>query len=295
VRGHPRVLLAGAIAYLALVFGIMLWRGIEIEPQWVLLALLLVAVVLGRGRQFVMDWAPYLVLFLSYEVMRGVAYQTGFQAHDVSGLERDVFAGQIPTIWLQQHFYNPNAIGLQDWFLMFVYFFHFPLPILVGFVFWLRDRGHYWRYVTALLLTSYLAFIVYLFWPSAPPWMTLHNHGVIKIIDATVARWGVGYYVSPVYNHLNPNPVAAFPSLHAAYPALGAIFAWRRYPALTAALVAWTAVVWYAITYLGEHYVVDALAGLLLALLATAIVSWASPRVAAWWSELRLKPPARAA
>jgi membrane-associated phospholipid phosphatase len=285
------MLLIGTIAYLTLIFGVMLWRGVEIEPQWVLLSLLLVAVVLGRARQFIQDWVPYLILFLAYEEMRGFAGSTGLAAHDLSGMERAVFAGQIPTIWLQQRFYDPNVIGLQDWSLMFVYFLHFPLPILVGFVFWLGDRGHYWRYVSALLLTSFLAFVVYLFWPSAPPWYQFEHHGVVKIIDETVAKWGAGYYVSPIYHSLNPNKFAAFPSLHAAYPALGAIFAWRRYPWLTAGLVVWTAVVWYGIVYLGEHYVVDALAGLVLALAVTAAVAWLAPRLGTWWSARSATPP----
>ena len=64
--------------YLGLIFGVMLWRGISIEPQWVVLALLLVAVALGRGRAFLTDWLPFLVLFFAYEIMRGFAAKTGF-------------------------------------------------------------------------------------------------------------------------------------------------------------------------------------------------------------------------
>jgi membrane-associated phospholipid phosphatase len=131
------------------------------------------------------------------------------------------------------------------------------------------------------MLMSYLSFVIYLFWPSTPPWIEL-PHDVVKVIDETVRKWGVGYKVSPLFTHLNPNRYAAFPSLHAAYPALGAIFAWRRYPWLAAVLVGWTGLVWYAIVYLGEHYVVDALAGLVLVLLVVAAVNWAAPRLAGW-------------
>jgi membrane-associated phospholipid phosphatase len=61
--------------------------------------------------------------------------------------------------------------------------------------------------------------------------------------------------------------------LHAAFPALSVIYAWRRYRALAIGLVAYTACVWVAIVYLGEHYFVDALAGLAYALAAAAIVT----------------------
>jgi membrane-associated phospholipid phosphatase len=78
--------------------------------------------------------------------------------------------------------------------------------------------------------------------------------------------------VSPVYGNLNPNQVAAFPSLHAAYPVLAAVYAWRRYRAVAVFLAAWAAAVWFSIVYLGEHYVVDALMGLVYVAVATVIV-----------------------
>ena len=267
----------GVAIYLLLIFGVMLWRGISIEPQWVVLALLLVALALGRGRAFLTDWIPFLVLFFGYEVMRGFAAKTGFAAHDVSGLERALFGGRLPSAVLQAGFYVPSRISLQDWLGMVLYFLHFPLPIVVGFIFWLNDRGHYWRFVASLLLMAFASFVTYLFWPSMPPWIA-NAHEVHKVIDETISKWGVAYYVSPAYSNLNPNRFAAFPSLHAAFPALAAIYAWRRYRALAAGLIVYTLCVWVAIVYLGEHYFVDALAGLGYAIAASAGVEILSRR-----------------
>ena len=261
----------------------MLIRGIEIEPQWVVLALLLVAVALGRGRQFVQDWAPFVVLFLAYEAMRGFAGKTGLAPHDLEPWERASFGGVFPTVELQHDFYRPGVIGVQDWLAMGFYFLHFALPITVGFLFWVNSRDHYWRYIAALLLMCALAFVTYLFWPSAPPWY--QDHSVHKVIDETLRKWGVSYFISPVYKNLNPNYFAAFPSLHAAFPALGVMFAWTRYRLAAVVLVFWTAAVWTSIVYLGEHYFIDALAGLAYAIVAA---------VAVWLLARRLSPtPAR--
>jgi membrane-associated phospholipid phosphatase len=115
-----------------------------------------------------------------------------------------------------------------------------------------------------------LAFITYLFWPSAPPWYQLHD--VVKINDQTVkALWGYTL-VTPIYHSFNPNPFAAFPSLHAAFPMLAAVYAWQRYRLLSVALVLWSAAVILSIVYLGEHYVVDALVSVLYVAAATIIV-----------------------
>src|SRR5206468_2430389 len=104
-RARHRLLLIGTLIYLALIFGVMLWRGIEIEPQWVALALLVVAAALGRGKQFIFDFVPFLLLFFAYEVMRGFASKKGFAPHDLSGMERFLFFGNLPTLVLQHAFY----------------------------------------------------------------------------------------------------------------------------------------------------------------------------------------------
>ncbi len=276
---RPRVILAGSFLYLALIFGVMLWRGISIEPEWVVLALLVIAIALGRGRTFIADWGPFLILFFAYEAMRGFAAKTGFPPHDLSGLERALFGGTLPTVTLQHAFYRPETVSPQDVVAVFFYFMHFPLPILVGFVFWVRSREHYRRFVAALLLMALLSFITYLFWPSAPPWYQF-KEGVVpdgvavhKILNETVDKfWGAHYIVSPLYTHLNPNQFAAFPSLHAAFPALAAVYAWSRFRALAIGLIFWTAAVLLSIVYLGEHYVVDAIDGFVYVAVAASIV-----------------------
>ena len=276
---RPGALLIGSLVYLAVVFGVMLWRGISIEPEWVVLALLVIAIPLGRGLTFLVDWGPFLLLFLAYEEMRGFAAKTGFAPNDLSGLERALFGGNIPTLVLQHAFYRPGVVSPQDVVALFFYFMHFPLPIVVGFVFWLRSRDHYHRFIASLLLMAFLAFLTYLFFPSAPPWYQFQEGQVAasdvvhKILNETVDKfWGGGYIVSPLYTHLNPNQFAAFPSLHAAFPALAAVYAWHRYRALSIGLMFWTAGVLFSIVYLGEHYVVDALDGFVYVAVATALV-----------------------
>jgi hypothetical protein len=272
---RPRLLLIGSVLYLAVIFGVMLWQGVSIEPEWVLIVLLVIAVALGRGRRFIADWTPFLLLFFAYEAMRGFAAKTNFAPHDLSGIERAVFAGTIPTLTLQHAFYHPGVIGIQDLIGMFFYFMHFVLPIVVGFIFWVNSREHYWRFISALLVMCFLSFLTYLFWPSAPPWYQLHD--VVKINDETVHRlWG--YTLVFVYHGFNPNQFAAFPSLHAAFPALATVYAWRRYRALGVGLALWTVAVGVSIVYLGEHYVIDALASLIYVAAATIIVETVSRR-----------------
>ena len=167
---------------------------------------------------------------------------------------------------------------------MFFYFMHFPLPIVVGFVFWLRSREHYRRFIAALLLmcVSLLHHLSVL--AVAPPW---YQFGRSR------ARWpggaqdpqrdggqvlGRNYVVTPIYTHLNPNQFAAFPSLHAAFPArprstLGGDIALSRSGWSSGRLA-----VVVSIVYLGEHYVVDALDRSVYVAVAAIIVEALSRR-----------------
>jgi membrane-associated phospholipid phosphatase len=77
-----------------------------------------------------------------------------------------------------------------------------------------------------------------------------------------------------------PNWFAAVPSLHGAYPVLLFLLAWRERARMRwlVAIGAWGAAMWYATVALNQHYVVDLLAG---AVVAAAAV-WISDRLEGW-------------
>jgi len=89
--------------------------------------------------------------------------------------------------------------------------------------------------------------------------------------------WGYTL-VTPLYHSFNPNSFAAFPSLHAAFPMLAAVYAWQRYRLLSVGLVLWSVAVILSIVYLGEHYVVDALASVFYVAAAAIMVETVSRR-----------------
>jgi hypothetical protein len=268
---HPRLFAVTVVAYLIIISGLMILHGDSIEPEWLALALMLAAVALGAGKRFLKDWTPFVVLVLAYEAMRGLAAHSNFQPHDVGGLELWLWGGHLPTVTLQRLFYNPNTVGIQDKIATTVYFAHFLLPVGFGFMLWLSSREAYFRFTSSLLMLAFLAFLTYLLWPSSPPWFA-HPAEVHKIMTEAMSKGGLARAASPIYSLFNPNRFAAFPSLHSAFPSLVAIHAWRRRRWLGVTLAAWTLVVWVCVVYLGEHYTVDALAGLAYAISATIVV-----------------------
>jgi membrane-associated phospholipid phosphatase len=263
------------IGYLAAIIALMLSRNVSITPDRLFVFLLFAAVVVGRLKSFLRDWLPFVALLLAYEMLRGFA-DNPFGVHVASLVtwERTVFAGHLPTEILQRHFYQAGQIHWHDIGATIIYFLHFPLPLVSAFFLWLKDKSQYYRFIVALLALSFAGFITFLLFPAAPPWYAADQGlvSVTKITDLAVDhlewRWNISYY----YSHLNPNQVAAIPSLHAAYPAL-VLLALRRYNRkLLWWFLPYPLLVWLSIVYLGEHYAIDVIAGVIYAVAAYFLV-----------------------
>ena len=172
---RPGPLVALSLVYLLLVSGVMIWRGISVSPDYLLLILVPVALLSGRFVRFLRDWVPFLALFLGYEALAGVAPKTGIRPHYEFPIRIDkaLFGGTDPSQWLQAH------LGSLHWLAVactVVYFGHFLLPIATGMVLWLVDRVQFLRFTVALLALSFAAFVVFVLVPVAPPWLADQHH-----------------------------------------------------------------------------------------------------------------------
>ena len=119
--------MAASVAYLVLVSGVMIWRGISVSPDYLLVILVPVAVLSGRVFAFLRDWVPFVALFLGYEALSGVAPKLGVkpQVGSMVHIERELFACRDPSEVLQRHF------GGLHWLVIVctvIYFCHFLFP-----------------------------------------------------------------------------------------------------------------------------------------------------------------------
>ena len=281
-RRNDRLLLLTIAGYVIVLSGLMIVSGVSITPDVMLVALGLAAVILGRGRLFIRDWVPFIGLFLAYELMRGYADDINRVIHsaDILGLERALFGGALPTQVLQQALHPASGLDVLAMVGTVFYFLHFPLPIAVAFLLWVRRRRAYYDYVAALILLSMAGFATYLFLPVAPPWWAA-QHGLINGPDGMPAitylkaqgfndlahlfGFEGRYLYSYTVYEINPNAVAAFPSLHAGYPFLAFLFARRAFGKPGWLMLAYAACVWLAVVYLADHYVVDVIGGIVYA------------------------------
>ena len=284
------------LGYVVLVVALMVERGVGITPDVLAVAFGLTAVVLGRGRLFLRDWIPFVALLLAYELMRGVADDTGIAVHmeDLAVAERLLFFGALPNQILQDAFRSAGPIDPVALGATVVYMLHFALPLATGFVLWMWRRPQYYDYVASLILLAMVGFMTYLLIPAAPPWFAARE-GVLDGPDglpviaylkpeaferiADALGFDGKYMYSFAFGGVNPNLVAAFPSLHVAFPFLAFLALRRAFGRIGWLAFAYTLLVAFSVVYTGDHWVIDLIAGAAFAYVAHYVVVHTPPSV----------------
>ena len=266
--------------YMLVVSAFTFKAGGFLRLDTVLLFMLIGGVIIGGGRTFLRDWVPFVVLFLAWQMLAGYADNVGFKAHNeiLVRAERLISFGYIPTVVLQEHLYVPGKIQWYDIMATTFWAFHFVLPILYAFMLWVNRRDLYWKFVNSLLFLSFAGFLTYMLFPAVPPWLASYWGTIpqkiylIRDIVLSQLHFG-GMSLSMLIKHGNPNYVAAMPSLHAAYPTLVFVFSlfhWRKFAPIA---LLYCFGLWFSIIYIGDHYVIDTLAGIAYAVVSFIIVS----------------------
>jgi membrane-associated phospholipid phosphatase len=240
-------------------------------PDKILVFASFVAMAFGQTRELLKRFVPFVALLLIYESFRGLVPH--LNAHVNYGFmpwaDKLLFFGHLPTKLLQNILWH-GSVQWYDFVFYGAYTLHFVLPFALAVLIWKTREKYYWRFITTFVIVSFAGFLTFLAFPAAPPWLASDKGLIEPIAHVSSAIWAAfGIHDFPsVYNKISPNPVAAVPSLHAAYSMLFALFLTRLFKTKWR-LLAWTypALIWIGTTYMGEHYVIDIIIGVLYAVL----------------------------
>ena len=316
------VLRVAAIA--AWLVGLILWihdRGIPYLRSdlllWIALGLLAWSIGQRALWTVVIDFVPFAAVLIAYDHLRGIADTMGMPTwwHPQLDVDKALFGGRVPTIWLQAHLNHPD-VRWYDVVASLVYISFFFLPYVTAGVLWLRSRTEFRRWAGRFVTLSFLGFALFALIPAAPPWAAakctaaqVANHpssppcmygpprgdnGLLgRMVDYTgnysvvqrISTRGLGelhlHFASAVIKvgQVSADPVAAVPSLHAGGIMLFTIFFWRRvHVTIKALLVLYNVAMAWTLAYAGEHYISDVLAGWLIAAGVSALFSWLEQR-----------------
>jgi membrane-associated phospholipid phosphatase len=247
-------------------------------PMPVLLAVvgacLLGTLVVERDAARFRPWALYTLAFVLFAHLRGFADETGLATHVAYPADADrALFGVVPTVWLQEHLYVPGVAGALEMACIAVYVSYFLVPHVVAFALWRRNIDRFRRYAREIVLACYFGLTVSFVVPTAPPWLA-GQLGEIPFVARVVKDVSNGAGANAYregYEIVGVNPVAAMPSLHTALTVVIALAALRAGRAWGMLGVAYAAAMCFSLVYLGEHYVVDVVAGIATALVAAGL------------------------
>lgn len=269
-----------------LVVGSLLSLGLIGLPKPVHIAVFLLTalalagvLVVEKGDSKFRLWSIYLVLFLLFVHLRGYAEETFFTVRFdyIIDIERRLFFGVMPTEWLQSHLYSGRMDALV-FAVAGVWSSYFLVPHLSLLVAWKLDPKNAVRNTAAYILTYYLGLLIYFLVPTAPPWAASFYHylpeGCHRILSE-LGMW-VNYktYIL-IYDTIGePNNYAAMPSVHVAITCIVSLMLYEaKYWPFRVLAVLYVLAMSFSLVFLGEHYVTDILAGILVGLFSWIVSS----------------------
>jgi len=232
---------------------------------------------------------PFVVIILVYESFRSVADKLNSHIHYsfMPHLDKALF-GKLPTAALQQWWWQGH-VQWYDIVLYIPYMLFFIVPIGTAILVWKTRDQYYWQVVTAFSLLFFGAFLTFLAYPTAPPWLATQRGVIQPITRISSDVWSsLGIHNFPsLYNHLAPNPVAAFPSLHGGVSLLFSLLVFKLYGRRWGLVsLIYPVLITIGVIYEGEHYASDVLAGFLYAIAAFYLAPHVLDWIKSGWTKL---------
>jgi hypothetical protein len=266
--------LAITIGYLAVSVLALAATGAPDRPTvlwWVAGLAAITCVGTERGaRRLIMDWLPILVIAAGYDTIRAQTPSLLARAIVKPQLRFDeaLFGGIAPTVRLQRLLgVRPGVVHWWDYIVWLGYLSHFVVTLVVTAFLYLTDRARFRRLAALVVTVSLAGFATYYIIPAGPPWLASrygdlpHTTRVVQQVWAHLGLTGIAQVFDGSSKFANP--VAALPSLHAAWPFMLLLFFWPTARRGRWVLLAYNLLMWFVIIYGAEHYVADILLGVI--------------------------------
>ena len=224
------------------------------------------------------DWSPFFVILLMYYSLWGNA------THLLVTRDRDAML----MAWDQKLFGCQPSVALQRivrpkltaW-MEFTYFFHvLNIPIVACFLYLRRTRARFREMMCGAVVVTFAGLVGYVLVPAIGPMYTLAGEFTVPLNQPIEVFSRQAAFMD--FARIQRD---CFPSLHVGLSFLVWLYAWRNSKRLFWILSPLVLSLWFSTVYLRYHYLVDVLAGLVLAPLCYLVSNWMFKRC----GEIRIK------
>jgi membrane-associated phospholipid phosphatase len=195
--------------------------------------------------------------------------------------DRVLGLGVLPTVRLQRAFARPGKVSRFERVLVLCHWVWFMVPHLSLIYVLIRRRERFPAAAARMYAVFDVGAIFYWAIPTAPPWWAA-TEGLEDGQRAEIRRMMIEYgpvfwgpLWEPLFTFLGGNPLAAMPSLHFATSLMAAHVLSDVDPVAGAVGWSYATMLGLGLVYLGEHYLIDLVAGAAL----TEAVRAAAPRL----------------
>lgn len=216
-------------------------------------------------------WFAYVGGIFLYTLLRAYADEAGMpiQTQYVIDFDHLVFFGTDPVVWLQGHLFSTSRVTALDFFAVQVHWSFFIAPHLAAVLIFVWRRDLFPRYTILVVGTMYAGLVLFFLVPTTPPWLAARDGALpeaFRIMDFVGGKVNGSTYAAFSASLAEPNSVAAMPSIHMGVTF--AMFLWARdnHSRFAPYLLVYSLVMGAALVYLAEHYVLDLIAGVIIAL-----------------------------
>jgi membrane-associated phospholipid phosphatase len=247
---------------------LLVWRKLadpgEILLRFALMGAFLAIVVfltrhlerLPKALRIAVDFYPAAFIPFVYESLGPlIAAARGRPRDDLLiAADRAILGGDV-TVLLQ-----PLVTPFLAAFFYVAYSTYYFLPIVLGGFLWSRDVAAARRYIFTLSICFYVSYAGYFTIPAFGPRTALADRNRVPLETSAVAR-----AISRTINELEHTKLDAFPSGHTMIATAVMIVAWNRFRKLFWFLLPAAVLLIVSTVYCRYHYLVDVLAGIVLA------------------------------
>ncbi len=276
-----------------LLYAVVMYAVEDLRPEHVIIPLIAgaLAYTSEKTKRFFLDAVPYLAVAFGYDLVRyaRVAVLTPERVWGcgLRDFELALFPAG-PGVTFQDYFAIHNTPALDVLFSVPYAIFAYVAIAYAGYLFFV-DRKRMRHYLWAFMLANFMSFAMWLIVPAAPPWYLREAGCTIDMAAQPSAAallrvdalFGMDYF-QRFYSRA-ASVYGAMPSMHCAYPLLGLLTAWKAAGWRTRPIhIAYTILMFSAAVYLDHHWIVDAIAGWIVAVIAVIAARRILVRIGLW-------------
>jgi hypothetical protein len=262
-----------SVVYLTLSFFLV---GIGFDKLFLVVLFNTLYFLSDKSRKFILGFSIFIFYWILYDYMKAFPNYSYNNVHiaDLYYLEKEYFG-----IWLDgtkitlNEYLVTRTSTASDIIMSLFYLCWIPLPLGFAFYLFRRNKRQFLAFSFAFFLTNITGFIIYYLYPAAPPWYVA-DYGFSLILKTPGSAAGllrfdelINFSLFEMMYLKGSNVFAAVPSLHCSYPVL-VLFYGLKYKCGKKNIIFFIIMIgiWCASVYLNHHYIIDVIAGILVAI-----------------------------